>query len=133
MSTRPHVVLPWTVGRTRLSLLAIGCAHCYFGLASAGDGKFRVIANGELLDIWPLVACIACDRTSKITVQDRVPVRRLDPIPLKGGFGNPSHRGPEPRREARWPCAGLHRAAVRARSLMTRERRSRSARYRRQR
>jgi hypothetical protein len=43
-------------------------------------------------------------------------------------------RGPELGREARWPCPGLHQAAVRARSHMTAcERRSRPARYRRRR
>ncbi|WP_346539888.1 DUF1062 domain-containing protein [Micromonospora sp. DPT] len=169
-----------------------------------------------------LVACVSCDRTSKITVHDRVPVRYLDPILLQRHSGNSSalaarvlldpliarrnrfdssweplapsppespwpvqvpvifndpaplhpdrlitqtaghqprgdrsprqdrhsaapptsqgllvrlaisrRRGPEPEREARWPCPGLHHAAVRARSLMTgRERRSGPARYR---
>ncbi|WP_154936605.1 DUF1062 domain-containing protein [Micromonospora palomenae] len=148
MSTRPHIVLSWTVRRTRLPLLALGCVHCHSGLASTGDGKFR----GKLLDIWLPVACVSCDRTSKITVHDRVPVRYLDPIRLKGCSGNSfaaesqnppgllvhpamsRRRGPEPGREARWPCPGLHHAAVRAGSLMTgRERRSGSARYRRQR
>ncbi|MEV6815283.1 DUF1062 domain-containing protein [Micromonospora sp. NPDC051296] len=52
--------------------------------------KFRVNANGKLLDIWRLVACVSCDRTSKITVHDRVPVRRLDPILPKGYSGNSS-------------------------------------------
>lgn len=229
MSTRPHIVLSWTVRRTRLPLLAFRCVHCHSGLASTGDGKFRVNANGKLLDIWLLVACVSCDRTSKITVHDRVPVRYLDPILLEGYSGNSSalvarvlldpliarrnrfalewdscwellapsppespwpvqvsvifddpvplrperliaqgaghqprgdrsprqdrhsaepqnsqgllvrpamsrRRGPEPGREARWPCPGLHHAAVRARSLMTgREHRSGPARYRRRR
>ncbi|WBB68836.1 DUF1062 domain-containing protein [Micromonospora sp. WMMD812] len=43
-------------------------------------------------------------------------------------------RGPEPGREARWPCPGPHHAAIRARSLMTgRERGPGPARYRRRR
>lgn len=229
MSTRPHIVLSWTLRRTRLPLLAFHCVHCHSGLASTGDGKFRVNANGELLDIWLLVACVSCGRTSKITVHDRVPVRYLDPILLEGYSGNSSalvarvlldpliarrnrfalewdscwellapsppdrpwpvqvpvifddpvalrperliaqgaghqprrdrsprqdrhsaesqnsqgplvrpamsrRRGPEPGREARWPCPGLHHAAVSARSLMTgRERGSGPARYRRRR
>jgi len=134
MSTRPHIVLPWTVRRTRLSLLVFGGVHCHSGLASTGDGKFRVNANGKLLDIWLLVDCVSCDRTSKITVDDRVPVRYLDPILLEGYSGSSSRRGPEPGREARWPCPGLHHAAARVRSLMTwRERRSSPARYRRRR
>ncbi|WP_346124926.1 DUF1062 domain-containing protein [Micromonospora coerulea] len=229
MSTRPHIVLSWTVRRMRLPLLAFRCVHCHSGLVSTGDGKFRVGANGKLLDIWLLVACVSCDPTSKVTVHDRVPVRYLDPILLKSCCGNSSalvarvlldpliarrnrfalawdscwellapsppespwpvqvsvifdepvplcherliaqgaghqprgdrsprqdrhsaepqnsqgllarpamsrRRGPEPGREARWPCPGLHHAALRARSLMTgRERRSGPVRYRRRR
>ncbi|MFI7648808.1 DUF1062 domain-containing protein [Micromonospora sp. NPDC049460] len=178
--------------------------------------------------MWLLVVCVSGDRTSTITVHDRIPVRCLDPIPLEGHSGNSSalvarvlldplitrrnrfalkwdscgklltppppespwsaqvsvtlddpvplrperliaegdghqprgdrlprqdrhsaepqnspgllvrpamsrRRGPEPRREARWPCPGLHHAAVRARSLMTGERRSGPARNRRRR
>ncbi|TDC85835.1 DUF1062 domain-containing protein [Micromonospora sp. KC606] len=134
MSTRPHIVLSWTVRRTRPALLAFGHVHCHCGLASTGDGKSRVNANGELLANWLLAACVSCNQTSKITVHDRVPVRHLDPILLEGYSGNSSRRGPEPGREARWPCTGLHHAAVRAWSLMTgRERRSGPARYRRRR
>ncbi|MCM0674185.1 DUF1062 domain-containing protein [Micromonospora phytophila] len=217
-------MLSQTVRRTLIPQLAFRCVHCHYGLASTGDGKFRVNANGKLLDIWLLVACVSCDRTSKITIHDRVPVRYLDPILLTGYSGNPSslvarvlldpliappnrfdsswellapsppespwpvqvsvifdvpvplrperlinqgaghqpqgdrsprqdrhsaepqhsqellvrpamnlRRGPELEREARWPCPGLHHAAV-ARSLMTgRQRRSGPARYRRRR
>ncbi len=132
MSTRPHIVSSWTLRRTQLSLLAFRRVHCHSGLASTGDGTFRVNANGKPLGILLPVACVSGDRTSKITVHDRVPVRYLDPILLKGYSGNSSRRRPELGREARWPYPGLHHAAVRARSLMTgRERRSGSARYRR--
>nr|WP_111212874.1 DUF1062 domain-containing protein [Micromonospora craterilacus] len=134
MSTRPHIVLPWTVRRTRLPLLAFGCVHCRSGLAGTGDGKIRVTANGKLLDIRLLAARVSGDRTSNVTVHERVAVRYLDPSLLPGCSGNSSRPGPEPGREARWPCPGLHHAAVRARSLMVgRERRSGPARYRRRR
>ncbi|MEU2616350.1 DUF1062 domain-containing protein [Micromonospora sp. NPDC007271] len=183
MSTRPHILLSWTVRRTRLPLLTFRCVHCHSGLASTGEGKSRVNANGKLLHIWLLVACVSCDRTSRITVHDRVPVRSPpespwpvqvpvifdEPVPpsprtahrpgaghqprgdrssrqdrhsaepqnSQGLLDRPAmsrRRGPEPGREARWPCPGLHHAAVRARSLMTgRERGSGPARYRRRR
>ncbi|MGR6319107.1 DUF1062 domain-containing protein [Micromonospora soli] len=163
MSTRPHIVLSWTLRRTRLPLLETCCVHCHSGPANTGDGKLRVNANDKFLDIWPLAACVSCNHTSKITVHDRVPVRYLNPIIAQGAGHQPRgdrsprqdrhsaepqnspgllvppamsrRRGPEPAREARWrPCPGLHHAAVRARSLMTgRERRSGPARYRRRR
>ncbi|PZG02340.1 hypothetical protein C1I99_03100 [Micromonospora deserti] len=127
-------MLSWAARRSHPPLLAFRCVHCHSGPADTGDGKFRVNANRKPPDIWLLVACVSCDRISKITVHDRVPVRYLDPILLWGYSGNSSRRGPEPGREARWPCPGLHHSAVRARSLMTgRERRSGPARYRRQR
>ncbi|MEU5725888.1 DUF1062 domain-containing protein [Micromonospora sp. NPDC047738] len=220
-------MLSWAPRPTRLPLLAFRCVHRHSGLAATGDRNLRVNANGKLLDIWRPVACVYCDRTSKITVHDRVPVRYLDPILLEGYSGNSStliarvlpdpltarrnrfaldscwellapsppespwplqvsvifddpvplrperliaeaaghqprgdrslrqdrhsaepqdpqrllvrpamsrRRGPELGREGRWPCPGLHHAAVRARALMTGpERRSGPARYRRRR
>jgi hypothetical protein len=77
-SSRPHIVLPWAVRRTRMPLLARRCVDCGSGLATTGDGKFRVNANGKLLDVWLLVDCVDCNRTSKLTVHERVPVRSLD-------------------------------------------------------
>lgn len=40
-------------------------------------GKFRVNANGKLLDVWMLINCELCDRTSKIPIHERVHVRAL--------------------------------------------------------
>ncbi|MDG4787090.1 DUF1062 domain-containing protein [Micromonospora sp. WMMD1102] len=55
---------------------------CRSASATAGEGRFRVNANGKLLDVWLLVRCVTCDRTSKLTVHERVPVRSLDPTEL---------------------------------------------------
>ncbi|RFU39918.1 DUF1062 domain-containing protein [Actinomadura logoneensis] len=84
MSSQPHIVLPWIVRRTRLPLLSLRCAHCRTGSATTGDGRFRVNANGKLLDVWLLVRCVACDRTAKLTVHERMPVRSIDPDDLHG-------------------------------------------------
>ncbi|MEV0202635.1 DUF1062 domain-containing protein [Nonomuraea sp. NPDC050691] len=78
-------MLPWAVRRTRLPLLALRCVACQAGHATTGDGKFRVNANGKLLDVWLLVNCVACGRTGKLTVHDRVPVRSL-PADLLAGY-----------------------------------------------
>ncbi|WP_245928641.1 DUF1062 domain-containing protein [Murinocardiopsis flavida] len=78
-------MLPWAVRRTRLPLLAIRCAACPSGRASTGKGRFRVNANGKLLDVWLLVNCVSCDWTAKLTVHDRVPVRAL-PADLLAGY-----------------------------------------------
>ncbi|MER5650235.1 DUF1062 domain-containing protein [Streptosporangium sp. NPDC002524] len=78
-------MLPWAVRRTRLPLLALRCVACPSGRATVGDGAFRVNANGKLLDVWLLVNCVSCDRTRKLTVHDRVPVRSL-PAGLLAGY-----------------------------------------------
>jgi hypothetical protein len=57
---------------------------CRSESATTGEGRFRVNANGKLLDVWLLVRCVSCDRTSKLTVHERVPVRSFDPAELHG-------------------------------------------------
>ncbi|MFG1948329.1 DUF1062 domain-containing protein [Nonomuraea sp. NPDC048826] len=78
-------MLPWVVRRTRLPLLVLRCVDCPSGHATVGDGRFRVNANGKLLDVWLLADCVSCGRTSKLTVHDRVPVRSL-PARLLDGY-----------------------------------------------
>ncbi|MFC7274945.1 DUF1062 domain-containing protein [Paractinoplanes rhizophilus] len=77
-------MLPWVVRRTRLPLLSLRCVDCRSESATTGEGRFRVNANGKLLDVWLLVRCVSCDRTSKLTVHERTPVATLDPAVLHG-------------------------------------------------
>ncbi|WP_208762185.1 DUF1062 domain-containing protein [Microbispora bryophytorum] len=77
-------MLPWVVRRTTLPLLSLRCVDCGSQSATTGEGRFRVNANGKLLDVWLLVRCVSCDRTSKLTVHERAPVRSLDPAELHG-------------------------------------------------
>ncbi|XRQ15085.1 DUF1062 domain-containing protein, partial [Actinomadura welshii] len=77
-------MLPWGVHRTRLPLLSLRCADCRRESATTGEGRFRVNANGKLLDVWLLVRCTSCDRTCKLTVHERTPVGSLDPAALRG-------------------------------------------------
>ncbi|ONK14180.1 hypothetical protein STBA_49590 [Streptomyces sp. MP131-18] len=88
MSSHPHTVLPWAVRRTRLPLLALRCVACPSGRATLGNGRFRVNANGKRLDVWLLANCVSCDRTGKLTVHDRVPVRSLPAVLLAGYSDN---------------------------------------------
>ena len=84
MSSQPHTVLPWVVRRTRLPLLSLRCVDCRSESATTGEGRFRVNANGKLLDVWLLVRCVSCDRTSKLTVHERAPARSFDPAEIHG-------------------------------------------------
>lgn len=88
MSAQPHTVLRWVVRRTRLPLLSLRCVDCRSESATTAEGAFRVNANGRLLDVWLLVRCVSCDRTSKLTVHERVPVRSVDPVELGGYRAN---------------------------------------------
>ncbi|MFK3979944.1 DUF1062 domain-containing protein [Micromonospora sp. NPDC050397] len=83
-------MLPWVVRRTRLPLLSKRCVDCRAESATTGEGRFRVNANGKLLDVWLLVRCVTCDRTSKLTVHERTPVSSFDPAELHGyGVNDP--------------------------------------------
>ena len=84
MSSQPHTRPPWVVRRTRLPLLSVRCVDCRSESATTGAGRFRVNANGKLLDVWLLVRCVLCDRTSKLTVRERAPVRSFNPSELDG-------------------------------------------------
>src|SRR5215469_5213902 len=84
MSSPPQAILPWVVRRTRLPLLSLRCADCPSASATAGEGRFRVNANGKLLDVWLLVRCVSCDRTSKLTVHERAPVGSFEPAEIHG-------------------------------------------------
>src|SRR5258708_22727089 len=88
MSSQPHTVLPWVVRRTRLPLLSLRWVDCRSEPATTGEGRFRVNASGNLLDVWLLVRCVSCDRTSKLTVHERAPVRSFDPAELNGYHAN---------------------------------------------
>ncbi|TDC45210.1 DUF1062 domain-containing protein [Actinomadura sp. KC345] len=88
MSAQPHTVLPWAVRRTRPPLLSLRCAACRSESATIGEGRFRVNANGKLLDVWLLVRCVSCDRTSKLTVRERAPAGSFDPAELDGYRSN---------------------------------------------
>ncbi|GLW64835.1 hypothetical protein Arub01_30790 [Actinomadura rubrobrunea] len=65
-------------------MLSLRCTACRAESATTGEGRFRVNANRKLLDVWLLVRCTSCDRTSKLTVHERVPVGPLDPAELDG-------------------------------------------------
>lgn len=67
----------WTVRQLGLPAVVRPCPDCR-GTRHRASGKFRVNANGKLLDVWMLVLCTGCERTSKVPVHERVHVRELD-------------------------------------------------------
>ncbi|MEV0675012.1 DUF1062 domain-containing protein [Actinosynnema sp. NPDC050436] len=67
----------WVVREVGLPAIVKPCVACR-STRHHPTGKFRVNANGKLLDVWMLIGCETCDRTSKIPVHERVHVQALD-------------------------------------------------------
>ena len=71
----------WAVRQCALPAVVRSCPDCP-ETRHHPSGKFRVNANGKLLDVWLLLSCTRCDRTSKVPVHERVHVQSLDPARL---------------------------------------------------
>jgi len=55
------------------------CSRCGQARPFASSGRFRVNANGRLLDAWLIYRCTDCGRTWNRPVLDRQPLDRLAP------------------------------------------------------
>lgn len=66
----------WVVRELGLPAIVRACVACR-STRHHPTGKFRVNANGKLLDVWMLINCERCERTSKIPVHERIQVRAL--------------------------------------------------------
>ena len=65
---------------TCLPIVLRHCHRCASGRFGA-NGKFRVHANHELLDAWPVTVtlCTGCGNTTKLDVPERTHVRSVQP------------------------------------------------------
>ena len=72
------IKITWVVRAQALPALVRPCPDCRASVTRhRATGKFRVNANGKLLDVWLLVGCSRCGRTSKVPVHSRIHVRKL--------------------------------------------------------
>ncbi|MFC5910277.1 DUF1062 domain-containing protein [Streptacidiphilus monticola] len=71
----------WAVRQSGLPTVVRPCPDCS-GHRHRPSGKIRVNASGKLLDVWLLLSCAWCDRTSKVAVHERVHVSSLEPARL---------------------------------------------------
>lgn len=55
------------------------CGGCGKTRQFVNSEKFRVNANGSLVDIWLIYRCIKCKHSWNLTVYSRVRPSRLDP------------------------------------------------------
>lgn len=67
----------WVIRELGLPAIVKACVSCRFTRHHA-TGKFRVNANGKVIDVWMLIRCEQCGRTAKIPVHERVDVRALE-------------------------------------------------------
>ena len=67
----------WAVRELGLPTIVKACVSCR-STRHHPTGAFRVNANGKLLDVWLLIGCELCDRTSKIPIHERIHVRALE-------------------------------------------------------
>jgi hypothetical protein len=68
----------WAVRESGLPAVLKPCLDCA-GTRHHPSGKFRVNANGKLLDVWLLLCCAACGRTTKVPVCERARGQSLEP------------------------------------------------------
>ncbi len=67
----------WVIRELGLPAIVKACVTCRSTRHHA-TGKFRVNANSKLLDVWMMINCELCDRTSKIPIHERINVRALE-------------------------------------------------------
>lgn len=67
----------WAVRESGMPALVRPCVDCS-GARHLPSGKFRLNANGKLLDVWLLLSCTSCGRTSKVPVHERIHVQALE-------------------------------------------------------
>ncbi len=67
----------WAVRQAGLPAIVRRCPDCSSSRHHP-SGKIRVNANGKLLDVWLLLTCDGCGRTSKVPVHERVHVSALN-------------------------------------------------------
>jgi hypothetical protein len=77
----------WVIKELGLPAIVRACVSCRFTRHHA-TGKFRVNANGKVIDVWMLIRCEQCGRTVKIPVHERVHVQALEPGRLLMFEGN---------------------------------------------
>jgi len=66
----------WVIRELGLPAIVKACVSCR-SARHQPTGRFRVNANGKLLDVWVLIRCELCGRTSKVPVHERIYLQAL--------------------------------------------------------
>jgi hypothetical protein len=73
----PLPAVTWRLRQTRLPRLRGRCASCAAASRFDPTGRFRVNANGKIIDVWLLLRCQGCSQARKVTVVQRSPLRSI--------------------------------------------------------
>lgn len=78
----------WIVTPDKLPAIMRRCPKCGKKTEFINSGKFRVNANGRLIDVWLIYRCGQCKTSWNMTVWERVEADRLEKKEYEGFFKN---------------------------------------------
>ncbi len=81
----------WIVTPDELPAVIRRCPKCGKKTEFINSGKFRVNANGRLIDVWLIYRCGKCDTSWNMAVLERVEAGRLDEKEYEGFLKNDPH------------------------------------------
>lgn len=85
---RPEHRKIWVVMPKELPAVLRRCPKCGRSTEFKNSGRFRVNANGRLLDVWLIFRCGVCDTSWNMAIYQRVGPETLDPMEYKGFLEN---------------------------------------------
>lgn len=80
----------WIIKPNGLPFVIRKCSRCGKKTEFKNSGKFRVNANGRLLDIWLIYRCDICENSWNMTVWERVEAGSINEAEYKGFLSNDS-------------------------------------------
>ncbi|NNJ28831.1 DUF1062 domain-containing protein [Lacrimispora defluvii] len=78
----------WLIVPDQLPTVIRRCPKCKEKTEFQNSGKFRVNANGKLLDVWLIYRCSHCDTSWNMTIIERANPENIDEDEYKGFLSN---------------------------------------------
>ena len=78
----------WLIVPDQLPVVIRRCPKCNEKRDFLNSGKFRVNANGKLLDVWLIYRCSHCDTSFSMTIIERTKKESLNKEEYEGFLGN---------------------------------------------
>ena len=78
----------WLIVPDQLPAVIRRCPKCKRKTEFQNSGKFRVNANGKLLDVWLIYRCSHCDTSWNMTIIERANPENIDKEEYRGFLSN---------------------------------------------